>query len=152
MKRAIIAFFPAVIAAYVLGSIFSTQVILARIEAMGIPITLRDRFHATGHDVLGLAGSYLPLMLLAFLIALPVAAGLCRFIPRGRVLVYGLAGFVAVLAIHLIMKAVLGLNGIASVRDLDGLMLQGLAGWLGGYLFFVFTGQAHRPNERLSRS
>ena len=130
--------------AYILGSILSTQVILQRIESLGLPITPRNRFDASWHDVLGMATSYQPLMAVAFLLALPVAAGLGRLLPRVRFLLYPLAGLAAVIALHLIMRAVLGLNGVASVRDLHGLLLQGGAGWLGGYLFYVFTGQAHR--------
>ncbi len=133
--------------AYLLGSIIATQVILARVEALGLPITLRDRLLTTGQDIVGMATSYLPLMLVAFLLALPVAVGLARLVPqRYQVLFYGLGGAAAVIALHLIMKAVLGLNGVAAVRDLHGLLLQGLAGWFGGYLFFVFTGQAHRSS------
>lgn len=109
-----------------------------------MPITLRDRLDATGHDLLGLATSYLPLLFLAYLLALPVAVALAGHIKRYRVLIYGLAGAVAVLVLHSLAKAVLGVNGLAAVRDLHGLLLQGLAGWFGGYLFYVFTGQAHR--------
>jgi hypothetical protein len=144
MLRAVIVFFPAVLGAYVVASIFATQVILGELQAMAMPVTLRDRLHATGHDLIGLAGTYLPLMLVAFVVAMPIAAGLSRYVPRARVVLYGLAGTMAILAIHLIMKAVLGLNGIAAVREPAGLALQCLAGWFGGYLFYVFTGRAHR--------
>lgn len=111
---------------------------------MGLAVTLRDRLDASFHDLVGLVGSYLPLMLLAFSIALPVVAGLGKYLPRLRVILYGIAGALAVLSIHLTVKKVLGLNGIAAVRDAHGLLLQCVAGWFGGYLFFVFTGQAHR--------
>jgi len=144
MLRAVMVFFPAVLGAYVVGSIFATQVILAKLEAMAMPVTLRDRLHATGHDLLGLATSYLPLMLIALLIALPVAAGLSRYVPRARVFLYCLAGALAIYALHTLMKAVLGLTGIAAVREPLGLGLQCLAGAFGGYLFYVFTGRAHR--------
>lgn len=144
MLRAFIALFPAVLGAYVLGSIFATQVILGEVASLAMPVTLRDRMHAIGHDLLGLLSTYLPLMLIAFAIAMPIAAGLSRYVPRIRFLVYGVAGALAIVALHIIMKAVLGLNGMAAVRELDGLALQGLAGWFGGYLFFVFTGWAHR--------
>lgn len=130
--------------AYLLGSVLATQVILARVQAMGVSVTMRDRFAASFHDIFGLAASYLPLMLLTFLLALPVAAGIGKYVPRLRVILYGLVSTLAVLAIHIAIKAVLGLNGIAAVRDTHGLLLQGLAGWFGGYLFFVFTGRAHR--------
>ena len=144
MLRGIIAFFPAVIGAYVLGSVLATQVILAKVSSLGLPVTLRDRLHATGHDVLGMATSYLPLMLIAFLVAIPVAVYLGRLLPKKQALLFTLAGIVAVIALHLTMKAVLGLNGVAAVREWHGLMLQGVAGGLGGYLFFVFTGRAVR--------
>lgn len=144
MLRGIIAFFPAVIGAYLLGSVLATQVILAKVSSLGLPVTLRDRLHATGHDVLGMATSYLPLMLIAFLVAIPVAVYLGRLLPKREALLFTLAGVVAVIALHLTMKAVLGLNGVAAVREWHGLVLQGVAGGLGGYLFFVFTGRAVR--------
>lgn len=144
MLRAVMVFFPAVLGAYLMGSIFATQVILGELQAMAMPVTLRDRLHATWHDLIGLTGTYLPLMLVAFVVAMPIAAGLSRYIPRARVVLYGLAGAMAIFALHLTMKAVLGLNGIAAVREPTGLALQCLAGWFGGYLFYVFTGRAHR--------
>ena len=144
MLRVVIVFFPAVLGAYIVGSIFATQTILAELQAMAVPVTMRDRLHASWHDLLGLTTSYLPLMLLAFLVAMPVAAGLSRYLPKARVFLYVLGGAVAILALHVIMKAVLGLNGIAAVREPLGLALQCLAGCFGGYLFYVFTGRAHR--------
>ena len=127
-----------------MGSIISTQVILAKLEDMGLPVMFRDRLRATAHDLLGLATTYLPLMAVALLLALPVASRLGRLKPRLRVYCFGLAGFFAVIALHVIAKAVLGVNGLASVRELHGLLLQGLAGWFGGYLFFLFTAPAPR--------
>lgn len=148
MRRAFIAFLPAVFGAYVLGCVLATQVILARIETLGVTVDLRDRLYATGHDIVGMLTSYLPLMLIAFLLAMPVAAWLGRLLPRLRFALFGLAGAAAVIALHLIMKQVLGLNGIAAVRDQHGLLLQGLAGWFGGYLFFLFLGHAHKDVEQ----
>lgn len=127
-----------------LGSLLATQVILAGLAPMGIPVTLRDTVRASWHDVIGLGTSYLPLMAVAFAVAMPLAVFIGRYVERLRVVIYCLAGTAGVVAIHLIMKAVLGLNGIAAVREPEGLALQGLAGWFGGYLFYVFTGQAHR--------
>ncbi len=144
MRRAIVAFFPAVVAAYLLASLLATQTILHNLQNMGMPVTLREYVHASLHDMLGLATSYLPLMLLAFLLALPVAAGLSRLLPRLRFVFFPLAGFAAVISIHLVMRQVLGVNGIAAARETAGLLLQGLGGLFGGYLFYVFMGWAHR--------
>lgn len=127
-----------------MGSIFATLVILATIERFDVPVTLRDRMGAISHDLLGMTTSYLPLMALAFLVAMPGAVLLGRYLDRLRFALYGAAGFAAVICLHLAMQAVLGLNGIAAVRELHGLLLQGIAGWFGGYLFYLAMGQAHR--------
>ena len=62
---------------------------------------------------------------------------------------YMLAGFVGLIAIHLIMKAVVGMTGVAATRTLAGLLAQGIAGALGGYLFHRLTeksSQGTRPD------
>tara|TARA_R110002072_G_scaffold84678_6_gene191983 strand:- start:8191 stop:8652 length:462 start_codon:yes stop_codon:yes gene_type:complete len=135
MMRVIKAFLPAVIVAYLLASILFTQTILATVQSFGLEVSFAQRLGATWHDILGMASSYLLLLLVAFVIALPVAAGLTRILPSRRALLFTLAGFLAVVALHVIMKAVLGISGIAATRTLAGLIGQGLAGALGGYVY-----------------
>jgi hypothetical protein len=144
MLRSAVSFLAAVLTAYLVGAALATQVILGELRAMGMSVTLTDHLHATGHDLIGLAGSYLPLIALAFAIGLGAAGLLGRHLPRWRFIFYPLAGAVAVVSLHLIMKAVLGVTGIAAVRPWYGLALQALAGWLGGYAFFMFLGLAKR--------
>ncbi|MEP5763895.1 MAG: hypothetical protein ABJ308_04845 [Halieaceae bacterium] len=134
----------AALLAFVIGSIFTTQFILANVAALGPQVDLAVRLSATGHDLLGLSVSYLPLIAVAFLLGLPIAAGLIKLWPGQRLLLYILAGAVAVMAIHLLMKALLGLSGIAATRTLAGLLSQGLAGACGGYLFY----RLRRPSLR----
>jgi len=88
---------------------------------------------------MGMASSYLLLLLVAFVFGLPVAAGLTRLLPGQRALLFALAGFVAVVALHLIMKAVLGVSGIAVTRTAAGLIGQGAAGAVGGYCYHLLT-------------
>lgn len=135
MVRVVKAFLPAVIAAYLLASILFTQTILATVQSFGLEVSFAQRLAATWHDIVGMASSYLVLLMVAFLIALPAAAGLTRILPSRRALLFTLAGFVAVVAMHVIMKAVLGISGIAVTRTLIGLIGQGLAGALGGYVY-----------------
>jgi hypothetical protein len=135
MVRVLRAFFPAVLIAYVLASVLFTQTILATVQSFGLDVTLADRLAATWHDIMGMASSYLLLMLVAFILGLPVAAGLTRLMPGQRALLFALAGFVAVVALHVIMKAVLGVSGVAVTRSLAGLIGQGLAGAIGGYCY-----------------
>ncbi len=141
MLRVLKAFFPAVLLTYVLASVFSTQLILGNLQSMGVEVSAMVRMGTTFHDLLGLTSSYLVLILLAFVIGLPVAAGLARFMPSHRLILFVLAGFVAIVSLHIIMKAVLGLNGIAAARTLSGLVAQGVAGAIGGYLYFRLSSQ-----------
>lgn len=136
MLRVLKAFFPAVLLTYVLASILSTQFTLGNLEGMGVDVSGAVRLSTTFHDLVGLTSSYLVLILVAFVLGLPVAAGLTKFMPSHRLVLFVLAGFVAIVALHLIMKAALGLSGIAATRTMAGLLAQGVAGAAGGFLYF----------------
>jgi hypothetical protein len=143
MARVLKALFPAVLLAYVLASILFTQTILAAVQGMGLEVSMSMRLATTVHDLIGLSSSYLLLILVAFILALPVAAGLIRLLPGHRALLFTLAGFVAIVALHSIMKALLGLSGIAATRTLAGLLAQGIAGAVGGYCYHLLS----RPRQ-----
>jgi hypothetical protein len=143
MARVLKAFFPAVLLAYILASILFTQTILAAVQSMGLDVSMGIRLGTTFDDMIGMTSSYLLLIFLAFILGLPVAAGLTRLLPSQRALLFSLAGFVAIVALHLIMKAVLGISAIASTRTLAGLLLQGLAGAVGGYCYHLLS----RPQQ-----
>ncbi|MEQ9463778.1 MAG: hypothetical protein RJQ10_08960 [Haliea sp.] len=140
MIRVLKAFFPAVIAAYVLGCLLATQVVLGNLADMGVDISLTTRLQASLHDVLGMT-AYLLLILVAFVIAMPVAAGLVRIhvVPGTRVFWFSLAGFVALVVLHLVMRQLLGLYPVAAAREWGGLLLQGFAGGVGGFLYNLIS-------------
>ena len=135
MVNTLKAFFPAVIFAYVLASGLATQFNLAAIAALGMEVPLADRAWATFHDMVGMSSSYLILLLIAYTLSLPVAGWLSRKLSASRFLIFALAGFVALVALHLLMKAALGVSGIAATRTVLGLLSQGLAGALGGLAY-----------------
>ena len=134
------AYFIAVLVTFLFGSIFATQFILGNLQDMGMDVTFAVRFSTTLHDLAGLSAIYLPIIAISFIISLPVAAGIIRFVPNLRLVGYVLAGAVGMVAIHLVMKAVLGMTGIAATRTVLGLLSQGMAGAFGGYLFYRLTG------------
>ena len=139
MLRLLKAFIPAVLLAYFLASVLVTQANLAAVQSMGLEVSTGVRLDTTVRDMVGMASSYLILILVSFTLALPVAAGLTRLLPDQRALLFTLAGFVAIVALHLIMKAALGLSGIAPTRTMVGLLSQGLAGAVGGYCYHVLS-------------
>ncbi len=136
MLKILSAYAGAVATAFLLGSVLATQFILGNVTDMGLDVSLGVRLDATLHDIGGLAATYLPLIAIAFIIALLVASGLLKVFPSRPQLLYVLAGGLALITLHLAMKAVLGLTGIAATRTVAGLLSQGLAGMLGGYMFY----------------
>jgi hypothetical protein len=139
MLRALLAYVAAVLVAYVLAAIAATQHVMARLADMGVAVTLGDRLGTTLHDLASMAPTYLPILAIAFAIALPVAAGVIRLAPRWRWLGYPLAGGVAVLAIHVTLNQLFDITPVAAARTVLGLTVQVLGGAVGGWLFGAMT-------------
>ena len=137
----------AVLVAYVSGAVFVSQGNIAAVSAMGFEITLGQRVDAMVHDVSNMYDIYLILIAIGLMIALPVAALIIRSFPDLRLIGYVSAGFITMIAIHVILKAVLGLSGIAPTRDVIGLIAQGLSGAMGGLVFYYMTGRSTQKEE-----
>ena len=139
MLRTVSSFIVAVLVTYVAGTMFISQVNLASIIELGMAVDSSVRIDAALHDLTHMYDIYLPVVAVALLIAFSVAAGIIKFVPDLRLLGYVLAGFVGLVAIHVILKMVLGITGIAATRSLVGLLLQGVAGAAGGWMFQRLT-------------
>ncbi len=133
------SFLLAVIAAYLLGAIFVSQGNIAAVVALGFDVGMGQRLDAAVHDMLNMTDIYLPLVATSLLLGFPVAYAIVRKRPHLRLIGYTMAGFVALIAIHVIIKAVVGISGVAPTRTLPGLLCQGIAGGVGGYLFYRLT-------------
>lgn len=131
------AFFPAVILAFVLASILSTQMILANVQAMGLEVSPGVRMATTLQDILGMTSSYLLLITVAFILALPVAGWLAKRLPARSALLFASAGFVAIAALHVALQSALGIQAIAVTRTIPGLLGQCLAGAAGGWCYYL---------------
>ena len=140
MLRGVTAYFVAVIAGYLVASAIATVEVLLTVSGFGLTQSFADVLASIWMDWLGMVGSYLPLIALALAIALPVAAKLRRWVGGEPLPWYLAAGFVALVALHLIMEATLGLVGFASARSIPGLLLQGVAGGIAGWCFCRMQG------------
>ena len=132
----------AVLVAYIAGALFVSQGNIAAVTAMGFEVSIGQRFDAMLHDVTHMYDIYLVLIAIGLLIALPTAGLIIRRFPDLRLVGYVSAGFVAM---HVILKAVLGLSGIAPTREIAGLLAQGLAGAIGGFVFHYVTNRRVVP-------
>jgi hypothetical protein len=142
MLRRVVAFFVAVAAMVVLGSAaHSFFVQQAWSSAAGqayrtvpaaIPFVARISWFA--HDLFGMILPYSALTSIALLVAFLIAGALTRF-SGFRVIVFGLAGALALFALFTIMKSALGTVGIFGARGAAGLAAQMAAGAVAGVLF-----------------
>lgn len=135
MIRMVLAFLVSVLVTYGCAVIAHTQTVMSNLAQLGAPVTVGDRLSATGHDLLGMAGSLLPMVAVALAIAFPVAAWIIRRWPWWRAVGYSLAGGVAVLMIHVLLYQAFGVTGVAGARGTAGLTLQALCGAFGGLVF-----------------
>jgi hypothetical protein len=134
--RSIGAFLVAVLVAYLMGAALATQHVLGALTTMGMNIDFGIWAHTTLLDLFGMFGTYAPLIALAFLVALPVILLICRGRPGWRPIGYITGFFAAMIVMHLLMPLVLNLNPVAATRFFGGLIQQGLAGAVGGYVFY----------------
>ncbi len=141
MKK-IKGFLAAVLTTYLLATIFVSQGNLAAVAAFGLPVDFTVRLQAAWHDMTHMVTLFLPLSLIALLIAFLVCAWLTKRFPVATAILYPLAGFCALLTLIFSLNTVFGLTPIAPTRSLVGLLLQGLAGAAGGFVYYQLVAQA----------
>lgn len=132
-------FVVAVLTTYLLATLFVSQGNLTAIAAFGLPVDLATRVQAAWHDMTHMVTLFLPLSLIALLIAFLVCAWLCKRFPAASAVLYPLAGFAALLTLIFTLNTVFGLTPIAPTRSLVGLLLQGLAGAAGGTIYYLMV-------------
>lgn len=136
-SRYLLAFLAAVICTSLLGSIVSSQFVMAGLSDLGVDIPLADRLRMIVQDF-GILPALSAAVAAAFLPALAVA-GLAGRKLGGRRAWFAAAGAAALIAELMIMEAVLGLMPVAGARSAAGLGALGFAGALGGLTFALLT-------------
>ena len=131
----------AVIVAYLLASISATQSVVSSLANMGVDVSIGDRLAMTLRDITGMASLFLPMIAAAFLAAFLVVAMLLRWWPQWRTPLYLVAGASALVTIHLTLKLAFFITPIAVGRTLGGLLVQGLAGAVGAYVYARLVGK-----------
>lgn len=138
--RIALAFVAAVLATYVVGCIAATQGALGMLPAIAQPIAMDVRLTTTMQDLVGMLPAYAPLIAAALVAGFMVARVIVSRLPSLRTLGYVLAGATAMLAMHLIMPITIdGIVPVAATRSTIGLLLQVMAGGVGGWLFARLT-------------
>jgi hypothetical protein len=148
MLRRIVAFVVAVAAMVVLGSaahsffVQDAWSIAAGYAGGTVPaaIPLADRISWAAHDLAGMILPYASLTSIALLIAFLTAGVVARFSGR-RVIIFGLAGALALFTLFTVLRMTLGTVGIFGARGANGLAAQMAVGLIAGALFAKLTEQ-----------
>ena len=135
--RILVAYVLAVLVAYLLAATAATQSVLASLEEMGVVVSLGERLATTGADLIGMFPTYGLIIAVALAIALPIATNIARYLPGWRRVGVVTAGAVALIVPHLLMNELLEITPIAAARTTLGVLIQGLAGGVGGYAFYL---------------
>ena len=141
--RALIAFIAAVVIATSIACIIGTQFVLAALAGVGVDIPLIDRLATTWYDLINFGFipspafgfSYAMVIGVGLFIAFLVAAALSYFLPRFRAVIYAVAGGVAILTFLGSSYFVFGASMFAFAQTPMGLITQGAAGAVGGWVF-----------------
>ncbi|MBN7799137.1 hypothetical protein [Parahaliea mediterranea] len=139
MLRVLKAFFPSLLLTYVVASVLATASVMSSLRGMGVDVGVATQLQATWHDLLGMSSSYLLMILVAFVLALPVAALLVRLAGGWRLPLFLLAGAVALLVLHWLLSLTLQVTPVAAARTPLGLAGQCVAGALGTGLYALLS-------------
>ena len=102
----------------------------------GIPFA--DRISWVAHDLSEMFLPYCALTSIALLVAFLIAGALARF-TGFRVVVFGLAGALALFVLFTVMRSALGTVGVFGARGAAGLAAQMAVGAVAGVLFARLT-------------
>jgi cellobiose-specific phosphotransferase system component IIC len=155
MLRRVIAFVVAAVAMLVLGSAAHSYFVQqawssAAGHAYGtapVVIPVADRISWAAHDLFGMLLPYCVLTSIALFVAFLIAGALARFTGY-RVIVFGLAGALALFVLFTIMKVMLGSVGIFGARGPTGLAAQMVVGAIAGVLFARLSRTPELPLPR----
>jgi hypothetical protein len=101
-------------------------------------IPLADRISWAAHDLGGMIVPYAGFTSISLLIAFLVAGVVARFAGL-RMMIFGLAGALALFTLFTLLKMALGTVGIFGARDAGGLAAQMTVGLIAGVLFAKLT-------------
>ena len=144
--RLLLHFFIAAVVCACVAIFLHTQMVLAALTQIDISVSIADRFYMSIQDILGLLPAYGTIILVGLAIAFSIAKLWRKFLPTTPMLLYPLAGSLALLVILMSMQPILNITLLAGARTGAGLALQVLAGALGGFLFAYLRKPNHSAN------
>ncbi len=140
-------YFLAVLVTFSIASISHTQFVLSELIKVGADISFSTRVSASFQDFVGLLPSYAIVIAIGLLLGFAIASFIKSKLNSNHLGWYPLAGCVSLLTIHLAMHPILEITLIAGARTTVGLIMQLLAGGVGGLCFYYLRARAKRRNS-----
>lgn len=131
-------FLLAAIVSVVSACLLHTQMVLLELSKIDIQISMQKRLYMSAQDLLGLAPTYGVIICLGLILAFSIAFALRKYLfneSNRSYYLYVVAGGAAMLTILLAMHPILELTLLAGARSSTGIILQILAGLMGGLCF-----------------
>jgi hypothetical protein len=138
----IYGFLAAVVATYTVAVIGYSQINLQNLVDMGIAVDFAMRMQTLQHDLVGMLDLFLPIVIVALLLAFLIGGLIIRRVPHLRTIGYVLAGTMGIYTVIVSLGLMLGTNPIAVTRSAVGLLSQVGAGAVGGLVFALITAKA----------
>lgn len=135
LTKVFLAYLLSVATTTIVGSVSATQFVLAELPKMNIAVPMGLRVETTVHDILGMSPTFSPIVAVALLVGFLVAGLFTRFLPLPKHGWYWIGGAIAMISALLLVKAALGGTPVAGARTQAGLLAQGFAGLMGGWVF-----------------
>jgi len=139
LKR-ILILFVSVISTVIVASTISSNRVINSLGAIGAETSFGERLSMSVYDVTHFGTLYGIFIFLALAIAFAAGWAVFKLAKTGRTLVYVVAGATAIFVMLWAMEQVFfGVPIVAGARDGFGLILQMLAGGVGGFIFAKLT-------------
>lgn len=145
--RIVWAFLAAGAVSYFLASTGASGHVMSNLGDMGIALTTGQKWTHLSHDWLAFTKIFLPVILLCLLIGFMVARLLLNIdaLANLTTFAYVTAGAAALLVVHQILFTLFEMHPIAASRTVLGLLMQAVAGGVGGWLFAKLSYPSARP-------
>lgn len=145
MKKFVLTlhFILATIVTVVFACLLQTQMVLHELSKLDVQISLSKRMYMSWQDLAGLLPSYGSIILIGLAIGFGIAKLIRRYTSLKSPLLYVFAGGAVMAVILIAMQPVLGVTLIAGARSGVGIMLQIIAGTIGGFCFMRLRKRLH---------
>lgn len=132
------------IVGYIFAALSSQIVVLVELMRLGLEIPLQDNIQSVLHAILNMR-PFLIVFLIGFAIAFSAAWGVKKLLPALAIIAYPIAGAASIATALGLMHARFGVFPILGAQETYGLVLQIIAGAVGGAAFEIL-----RPKQPLS--